>query len=151
MVTGGNNDSMDIEGINELLSEFEIQLNFDRVPPFTFVVNGIASSEEITAINENHPVTDRVDSFDYNGGSLNVSTLSEGLAWAYVKHLDSENNVQLIIKPVLVAQERSLSNSKLIVTGTNFFLDNWALHDLYHAEDNSKLVIQSIFWLVGLI
>jgi len=151
MVTGGNNDSMDIEGINELLSEFEIQLNFDRVPPFTFFVNGIASSEEITAINENHPVTDRVDSFDYNGGSLNVSTISEGLAWAYVRHLDSGNNVQLIIKPVLVAQERSLSNSKLIVTGTNFFLDNWALNDLYHADDNSKLVIQSIFWLVGLI
>ncbi len=126
-------------------------LNFDYVPPFTFFVNGIASSEEITAINGDHPVTERVDSFDYNGCSLNVSTKSESLAWAYVRQTDSEDNVHLVIKPVLVAQERTSSNSKLIVTGTNFFMDNWGLNDLYHSEDNSKLVLQAIFWLAGLI
>ncbi|TFG14502.1 hypothetical protein EU537_03535 [Candidatus Thorarchaeota archaeon] len=148
MLVAGYNQSFDIEGANELYSVFNFGLNYDQIPGVTFFTNGIPSTKEITDI-QNHPVTERVESFDYNGCSISMSGTAIALAWATVREVDENGNVQEIVRPILAAGESG--GSRIIVSGSNFFLDNYALNGYYHSDQNSKIMLQSVFWLIGLI
>ncbi len=147
-IAAGDNSSMDVESINSLISRFEINLEYDRIPPFSFTVNGIQSTEEIVNINTTHPVMSRIESFDYNGCSLNSTNGGDILAWGNVRYLDQDNNVITILKPVIISREHTLSG-RVIVSGSNFFLDNYALNGYYHSSENSKLVLQIVVWLLS--
>jgi hypothetical protein len=92
MLVAGYNQSFDVEGANELYSVFNFTLNYDQIPSVTFFTNGIPSTVEITDI-QNHPVTERVESFDYNGCSLTMLGSAVALAWATVREVDEQGNV----------------------------------------------------------
>ncbi|MHA2425369.1 MAG: S8 family peptidase [Candidatus Thorarchaeota archaeon] len=145
MITGGTNGSIDLEGANELLDLFNMSFNFDAVPLTTFVVNGVANAIGVVNI-LNHPVTDRISSFDYNGASLQVDGNQTILAREVFSWIDDEGIIHTALKPVLVVDEGRLS-SRLIVTGSNFFIDNWGLSGAYGSEDNSGMMRQCIYWL----
>ncbi|MHA1928760.1 MAG: S8 family peptidase [Candidatus Thorarchaeota archaeon] len=148
MVVGGSNASINIHAANELISNFNITFHYDRIPIVTFTVNGIMNSEEISHIVD-HPVTERVDSFDHNGCTLNVTGKGVSLAYGNVQIKNSEGQPQIILRAVFAAFEGE-GNSRFLVSGSNFFIDNWALNGLYQAEDNLRLMRQSVFWLLKL-
>ena len=145
MVAGGSNSSIDVAGANELLAIFNISFNYDSVPLTTFVVNGVANAISIINI-LNHPVTERITSFDYNGASIETNGNQTVLAREVFTWIDEDGVIRTALKPVLVVDEGRIS-ARLIVTGSNFFIDNWGLDGKYGSQDNSRMMLQCIYWL----
>jgi len=145
-LVGLSNLSLDISGANNLFSEFNITLNYDRLPAITIMINGMSSTTEIVDM-INHPITDFVTSFDYNGCSLNITGDVFEIAWAEVSWLNASQMIQTENRTVLAGLEGS-NGGRVVATGSNFFLDNWALNNLYLSTDNFRLVLQALFWLV---
>jgi len=143
---GLSNASLDISSANELFSAFNTTLNYDSVPPITITMNGVPSTAEIKKMH-NHPVTAFIDSFDYNGCSLNFTGDVFELAWAEIFWTDENNTIHKDNRTVLVGLENSLGG-RLVATGSNFFVDNWALNELYRSTQNWKLVLQSLYWII---
>jgi hypothetical protein len=148
MVAGGSNNSIDVAGANELLAIFNISFNYDAVPLTTFVVNGVANTISVVNI-LNHPVTERITSFDYNGASLETNGNQTVLALEEISWLDVDGVILTALKPVLVVDEGRAS-ARLIVTGSNFFIDNWGIEGVYGSQDNSRMMLQCIYWLTHL-
>ncbi|MFW9850142.1 MAG: S8 family serine peptidase [Candidatus Thorarchaeota archaeon] len=146
MVTAGTNSSIDVAGVNEFLSMFNISLNYDSIPLVPIVSNGIANAVSIVNINSSHPVTERIHSFDYNGASLEDHGNHTILAREVFTWYDENGVIRTALKPVLIVAEGRAS-ARLIVTGSNFFIDNWGIEGLYGSEDNSRMMLQSIYWL----
>ncbi len=147
MIIGGSNDSLDLDGANQLLALFNMSFNYDQVPAAYVVVNGVAGSVQVTNITE-HTVTSGISSFDYNGASLNVSDAATVLAyelftWSYNGTLHNGS------RAVLAAEEED-GVSRLLVTGSNFFIDNWGQNGMYGSEDDISLMRRCIYWLTGL-
>ncbi|TFG34895.1 hypothetical protein EU527_00905 [Candidatus Thorarchaeota archaeon] len=144
-----SNLSIDIQNANALYNTFNISLNYDMVPPITLIVNGIASTTKIHKM-INHPVTNYIDYFDYNGCSLNYTDDVFELAWAEVFWTDINETIHKENRTVLVGLNNS-KGGRLLATGSNFFVDNWALNDLYQSKQNWKLVLQALYWLLHIL
>ena len=97
-----------------------------------------------------HPVTRWIDTIDYNGCSLNVTGETVELAWAQVFWRDSQGNIQSENRALIAGLEKA-NGSRLVATGSNFWLDNWALDDRYQSTENIKLVLQTTFWLLHML
>ncbi|MFW9960455.1 MAG: S8 family serine peptidase [Candidatus Thorarchaeota archaeon] len=145
-LVGLSNMSLDLSSANNLFSEFNITLNYDRVPAITIIINGMSSTTEIVNMIE-HPITDSLPSFDYNGCSLNITGDVFRIAWAEVSWLNASQVLQTENRTVLAGLEGP-SGGRVVATGSNFFLDNWALNNLYLSTENYRLVLQALFWLV---
>ncbi|RDE11428.1 MAG: hypothetical protein C4K47_09890 [Candidatus Thorarchaeota archaeon] len=148
LVVGQQNSSIDVEGANQLLSAFNVSMNYDSMPPITIVVNGIASTIAVTRLVA-HNVTQGVESFDYNGCSLNFSGACFELAWTEVTWTDMEGIPHNENKTVVVGLEGE-SGNRLVVVGSNYPFDNWGISGLYTSTQNSKLALQAILWLTNL-
>lgn len=146
---GLSNHSIDLQNANMLYNAFNITMNYDLVPPITLIVNGIPSTTKIYKM-ISHPVTDYIDYFDYNGCSLNYSADAFELAWAEVFWTDVNGTIHKENRTVLVGLENS-KGGRLLGTGSNFFVDNWALNDLYQSTKNWKLVLQALYWLIHIL
>jgi hypothetical protein len=97
-----------------------------------------------------HAITRRVDSFDYNGCSLNFTGTAYEIAWTEVLLRHENGTFYSVNKTLLVGSENN-NGGRLIATGSNFFLDNWALNNMYRSDQNLKLVIQSLYWLLDIL
>ena len=128
-LAGLSNDSLDFGQANRLFSQFNITLNDDQIPDITIVVNGLSSTELISGL-ISHPITEGVDAFDYNGCSLNFTGTT--------------------YRTVLVGLENN-NTGRLIATGTNFFLDNWALTGHYKSKQDLLFVWQAVSWLLRVL
>ena len=78
-----------------------------------------------------------INSFDFAGAP--ISELGNGTAVAYYNS-----------RPVLGSLEGS-QGGRMIVTGTNFFLDNWGMNGIYDSDDNDSLAVRIALWLTGLL
>jgi hypothetical protein len=94
-----------------------------------------------------HPITELIDSFDYNGCSLNFTGDVFEIAWTDLNWVDANGTLRTDNRTVLVGLENSIGG-RLIATGSNFFLDNWALNNLYRSDQDSRFVRQSVYWLL---
>jgi len=148
-LVGLSNSSIDQNRANELFSQFNITLNNDHVPGITIIVNGVSSTELITEMIQ-HPITDRVDTFDYNGCSLNLTGAVFEIAWKDVIWQDENGTYLSERRSVFVGLEND-NGGRLIATGSNFFLDNWALNDLYRSDQDLRFVRQSVCWLLHVL
>lgn len=149
LISGVANQSLDLASANQMLALFGVHMNYDQIPTTTITVNGIASTELVTGIHE-HAVTRGIDSFDFNGCSLSYSGNAFELAWAEVNYLDEFDEIQTENRTLMIGLENEPSDSRMIVTGTNFFLDNWGIRGLYRTTENSRLLLQIAYWLTGL-
>ncbi|MGY5872074.1 MAG: S8 family serine peptidase [Candidatus Thorarchaeota archaeon] len=148
-LAGLSNSSLDLKSANALYSAFNITMNYDIIPPISITINGVTSTAEITKIHS-HPVTDFVESFDYYGSSMNYTDDAFELAWAEIYWTDANDTIHLVNRTVLVGLDNPIGG-RLVASGSNFFLDNWALNDLYHSTHNWRLVIQSLYWLIHIL
>jgi hypothetical protein len=148
-LVGLSNSSIDQNRTNELFSQFNITLTTDHVPGITIVVNGVSSTELITGMAP-HPITEGIGAFDYNGCSLNYTGDTYEIAWSEVKLLYENGTQYSENRTVLVGLEND-NSGRLIASGSNFFLDNWALTDSYRSNQNLQFVMQSAFWLLHIL
>jgi len=148
-LVGLSNSSLDLSSANALFSAFNITLNYDAVPPITITFNGIASTTEITKMHD-HRVTAFLESFDYNGCSLNYSDNAFELAWSEIFWTDANDTIHKDNRTVLVGLENQ-NGGRLLSTGSNFFLDNWALNNLYKSDENWKFTLQALYWLIHIL
>ncbi len=149
LVAALDNNSLNVPAVNRLLLGFNVSLDYGRVPEVTFVVGGIASTALVSDLSD-HPVTRGVSSFDHNGCTLNHSLPCYSIARVQIRVSDRDGNEHLVKRSVVVGRE-SESGSRLIVSGSNFFLDNWAFSGLYQSDDNERFAVQCVLWLVGLL
>ncbi|TFF91647.1 hypothetical protein EU545_03350 [Candidatus Thorarchaeota archaeon] len=149
LLVGMSNSSIDQESANDLFSMFNITLRDDRVPAISIVVDGIPSTEAVYQL-ANHPVTRWIDTIDYNGCSLNVSGDAVELAWAQIFWRDENGTIQSENRALIAGLEKP-NGARLVVTGSNFWLDNWALSGRYVSSENIKLVLQTTYWLLHLL
>ena len=146
---GLSNSSIDQNRANELYTQFNITLNNDYVPGITIVLNGVSSTELITDMIQS-PITNTVDSFDYNGCSLNFTGDVFEIAWKDTTWQDVNGTDHFEHYSVLVGLENG-NNGRLLATGSNYFIDNWALSDLYRSYQNSQFVLQAVYWLLHVL
>jgi hypothetical protein len=145
-LVGLSNSSIDHTHANNLFSLFNITLVNDRIPSITITVNGITSTALITDM-ITHPITDLIDSFDYNGCSLKFTGDAFEIAWTDFNWVDANGTLHTDNRTVLVGHENSIGG-RLIATGSNFFLDNWALNNLYRSDQDLRFVRQAVYWLL---
>ena len=148
-LAGLSNDSLDFGQANRLFSQFNITLNDDQIPDITIVVNGVSSTELISGL-ISHPITEGVDAFDYNGCSLNFTGTTYEIAWKEVILQDENGTFYSENRTVLVGLENN-NTGRLIATGSNFFLDNWALTGHYKSKQDLLFVWQAVSWLLRVL
>jgi hypothetical protein len=140
---------IDVEGANMLLSFFNMSYNYDHTPLVTITVNGIPSTTLVEYIAD-HPITEGVDEFDYNGCSLNYTCNATALAWTEFRWIDSGDNV-MTENRTLIAVLDGVYNGRLVVSGSNFPFDNLGIYGAYKSDQNVNLARHIILWLVGLL
>ncbi len=145
-LVGLPNASIDQNNANELFSLFNVTLNNDQIPSITISVNGLLSTELITEMIP-HTITENIDSFDYNGCSLNYSGDSFKIAWADVL-LRAENGTYYHENRTVMVGFENNNTGRFIATGSNYFIDNFALSGLYKSDQDLIFVLQIVYWLI---
>lgn len=146
-VVGLDNSSINVGAANKLLSRFHITFNYDCIPETRIILNGIPSTRLITGL-EPHAVTLGVSSFDYLGCSLNYTGDVYEIAYTQISRQDEDGLLYIENKTVMVGLEGDKQN-RMVVVGTNFLLDNYALNEMYESSDNKRLAYRIVLWLTG--
>jgi len=122
-----SNSSTDVASVNDFLNWTGFGISFSSIdhPGETALITSI----------ESHPITDGVTSFDYEGARVNAPAGATILA-------DYFGN------PVLGLREMG-ANGRVVVTGTNFFIDNWALAGEYQSSSNGMLALGIVSWITN--
>ncbi len=128
-VVGLSNDTLDVNSLNEFLAWSNFSLDYSRID----MNDNPVGIEDIAA----HSITDGVTSFDYLGAPIVVP--SEGIVVASYMGL-----------PVLGILEGA-NNGRIVVTGTNYFIDNWGLNGRYISIEDDILAYQIVQWIAGML
>jgi len=86
---------------------------------------------------ESHIITAGVTGFHYHGAILNIP---------FANRLASYSPAA----PVM-GYEENPSGGRIVVTGTNFFIDNYALLGEYGEGDNALIALKIVLWTAGLL
>jgi hypothetical protein len=87
---------------------------------------------------EAHIITSGVSGFHYLGATLNIPVDGDSLARYHPS------------APVMGYKEGS-GGGRIVVTGTNFFIDNYALVGEYGVGDNALIALRIVLWTAGLL
>ncbi len=122
-----SNDTLDVTKLNEFIDWSGFSLLYNNVPLFdeTFEVENL----------EEHPITEGILSFDYSGAGIAIPVGGYRIARGSGNELMGAMN----------------ATGRLVVTGSNFMIDNWALLNEYRSNQNDQLALQIVQWICGLI
>ena len=125
-----SNDSADVSSINDFLAWSGFAFGFSTIET--------ASSDPVL-VHEivGHPITTGVASFDYLGAPITVPVGATILA---------TYNAQ----DVLGCFEGP-GGGRIVVTGTNFFVDNYGMRQQYTSNYDGTLALKIALWICGLI
>ncbi len=124
-----SNDSLDVASANDFLNWSGFAIGYTQVPSMEDPI-------EITQI-ESHIITTGVESFDFYGGIVTIPENATALAY----HSAS----------VVLASMQDDSGGRIVVTGTNFFIDNWGMLGMYSADDDALLALRIMLWVSHLM
>jgi hypothetical protein len=116
--------------VNDFLSFSGFALTATEVPSLT----GTAFIDDL----DTHIITSGVSGFHYSGATVNIPIDGTRLA----KYHPSA--------PVLGCKE-GVGGGRIVVTGTNFFIDNYALLGEYGEGDNALIALRIVLWTAGLL
>ncbi|MHA3962086.1 MAG: S8 family peptidase [Candidatus Thorarchaeota archaeon SMTZ1-45] len=119
-----------ISQVNDFLSFTGFELTNTEVPSG----NDPALISEI----DSHIITSGVSGFHYSGATLNIPVDGSRLARYHPS------------APVLGCKEDA-GGGRIVVTGTNFFIDNYALLGDYGAGDDALIALRIVLWTAGLL
>ncbi|MFW9924255.1 MAG: S8 family serine peptidase [Candidatus Thorarchaeota archaeon] len=143
-----DNSSSALFETNKLLNNFNITAEEISFPKASILSD--TNIVSITNLTETHPVMIGIDGFDYYGGTLNITgPYAEAIAWGYADI--SENEVSLYKwLPVVAAYEApTLDAGRVLVTGSNFMIDNYGINNEYIATDNFDYLLNVISWITN--
>lgn len=87
---------------------------------------------------DSHIITSGINAFHYNGATINIPS-------------DGNRLARYGGMPVMGYKEGG-NDGRLVITGTNFFLDNYGLLDLYSGvQDNADLALRIVLWCSGML
>jgi hypothetical protein len=128
-VTGFSNQSSDVESLNDFLSWSGFSVGYESV---------VGGGDPAIITNTNaHPVTSGVASFAYSGAAVQFNSSAQSLADYGVYSL--------------IGAMESAGGGRIIVTGTNYFIDNWALTGNYGSSSDDALSLKIALWLTDLL
>ncbi len=87
---------------------------------------------------DSHPITSGLSGFHYHGATIHVPPGGTQLASYHPA------------APVLGCREDT-SGGRIVVTGTNFFIDNYALLGEYGVGDDALIGLRIVLWTAGLL
>lgn len=119
-----------ISQVNDFLSFSRFQLDTTEVS----AISGPAFIDDL----DTHIITSGVSGFYYSGAVVNIPLDGTRLAKYHPT------------APVLGCKE-GVGGGRIVVTGTNFFLDNYALLGEYGAGDNALIGLRIVLWTAGLL
>ena len=123
-----SNATLNVSALNDFLSWSGFSLVYDQVPQGNspIVINDIVS----------HVITSGVNGFSYLGATLNIP---HGAALAYYAPGF----------PVM-GYEEGTGGGRLVVTGSNFMIDNYGLTGQYDGpQNNALLALRVVLWCAG--
>ncbi|MFX1580140.1 MAG: hypothetical protein ACFFBJ_10865, partial [Promethearchaeota archaeon] len=82
-------------------------------------------------------ITEGVSGFHYSGAVVNIG---DGTRLARYNH----------VSDVLGCKEGA-GGGRIVVTGTNFFIDNYALSGQYGPGDDARIALRIVLWTAGLL
>ncbi len=117
-----------ITQVNDFLNFTSIELTDTEVPS--------GGDPVIIYEFEGHIITSGVSGFHYVGATLNMPPANR---------LASYDTDQVM------GYEESGGGGRIVVTGTNFFIDNYALLGEYGVGDNALIALRIVLWTAGLL
>ncbi len=126
-VTALSNKTLDVASLNNFLAWTNFSIAYTQID---YGGNPVEVDTLFT-----HPITTGVKAFDYYGAPINVP--ADGTTLAEYGSLD-----------VLGCLEGS-SGGRLVVTGTNYFIDNWGLNGKYNTVNDWELASRIVYWIIG--
>ncbi len=124
-----SNSSLDIASLNDFLNWTGIQFNYTRVP----FDSSPALVDDLFA----HPITSGISDFDFVGAPMKIPEDAVALA-------------TLRGKIVLSCLEKE-GRGRIVVSGSNFFIDNWGMRGQYNSNANDLLALKITLWITGLL
>lgn len=119
-----------ITQVNDFLSFSGFELTAMEIPSGM----GTAFIDDL----DTHIITSGVSGFHYSGATVNIPIDGTRLA----RYPPSA--------PVLGCKE-GVGGGRIVVTGTNFFIDNYALLGEYGVGDNALIALRIVLWTAGLL
>ena len=141
-VLGTDNESAAFNETNRLLNKFNISITENTIPA-TFIFDeatGEYNIALITQMNNTHPVTAGLINFDYFGASLSIiGDNSLSVAWSGLQ------------TNAAVVAHTSPNNTygRVVVTGSNFMIDNWAMNSQYNSTHNLDFLLNVVEWITN--
>jgi hypothetical protein len=126
-VVAMSNDSVNVDEVNSFLSWTGFTIGEDRFPSGE-------TPDEVTNL-DTHPITTGVSAYHHLGAAITIP-------------MDGGTLARYGPFEVLGYKEGS---GRLVVAGTNYFIDNYALLGEYGSGDDAVLALNIFLWLTGLI
>ncbi|MFW9849325.1 MAG: S8 family serine peptidase [Candidatus Thorarchaeota archaeon] len=127
-VSALDNESVNTNAANDFLNWSGFSLGSERMP---------ASGNPLSITNlEPHPITSGVLSFGFVGASVSFNSST-------AQSLASYNGITVL------AGMSGTGGGRMVVTGTNFFIDNWGMSGLYGTTSDRILALKIALWLIG--
>ncbi len=139
-----DDDSSNLTETNRLLQNFNITATEFSIPSLEVdPSDGNYDVVEITNFLQNHPVTAGITSIDYYGAILNITgDNAQEIAWG--------NDAFSTLRPVLAGFNTSLySSGRVLISGSNFMIDNWGINNKYEATENLEFLYNAISWITN--
>jgi len=124
-----SNDSLDIQQLNEFIDWSGFSLGFFEI--------GSGSAPTLITTLTTHVITDGVGSFDYLGANVILPVGAVELARYFGRSV--------------LAYDEAPGGGRIVVTGTNYFIDNWGMNGEYESSYNWKLALQITQWIADLL
>lgn len=121
-----DNDSLDIQSLNHFLSWTNFSMTYDSV--------GLGNQPVLISEITPHPTTASVSNFDYLGATVNIP----GGAISLGRHLPDS----------VLACLQGAGGGRIVVTGSNFMIDNYGMTGQYQSSDNHILALKIVLWLI---
>lgn len=141
-ILGTDNESAAFNETNRLLNKFNISITENTIPASYIYdeATGEYNIALITQMNNTHPVTAGLINFDYFGASLSIiGDNSLSVAWSGLQ------------TNAAVVAHTSPNNTygRVVVTGSNFMIDNWAMNSQYNSTHNLDFLLNVVEWITN--
>jgi len=151
-IVSTSDNAAELSEVNRLVHNFNISVD-DLTVPYEFVIDGEGTPniELITNLSTTHEITDDVYSFDYFGAALNITgDNAEAIAWGTISVEVDLSTIEFSIPVAATFVSTNNSEGRVCITGSNFFLDNWGINDVYTSSSQNDLFLTRIVeWITN--
>jgi hypothetical protein len=146
-IASTTNSASNITEVNKLLSNFELELNNVTIRDYSVPETASINQQIAEVFNfTSHPITQSLVSIDCYGAGIDlIGPNAEAIAWSEVE----VNSTSYSEVAVAIYESPIPSAGRVVLTGTNFMLDNYGVNNEYKAISNLPFLIQVAEWITN--